>query len=580
MIHDIFVPCRIGNYYLHTKRILSIDVTPVMIQAVVFVYSGSSIVLQQKEIVILKDSSQQGQINGLKKIVELVGKFDEVVTNCASLAIIFKELELPFIGRQNLQMVIPFEIENQLPFALDQAIIDFVVTSQNFETKTSKVFVAALRKSDIQQQYDLFAKADISLSSIVLDIFGLYTLYNIGLVQHTDKKIKTKQSLRQKITIFRQKLYRFITRQKPSPIVSHQDDLLLNIKPTRSDVIVDIQMESIKVLYMKDGVLQAVRIIPFAILDSINRLSKDLNISVAEIVEDVYLAQPKKNFMLQMQDDIKKIYQEVSRTLLYFAQQDQLSYLQPSRMIFVGLFSNSSVFAAQIKSYFGSIAQVINIHDVLQATSINLAQHVLVQPEQTSLLAANILLHTSADNTLLHDVANKQDNAVMVTQLFVMICVSVILIGGVYWKSYNELSTWEMAYNASRKQFVQTIEQQMSVDLKGEKNIKIIVQKAQDLFKREHELWFSFMKQKETSVLQYLQDLSLHIDRASIGLDLESMHLDYQKVTMKGSVKNFAALETFEEELLELKLLKLTQKPRELSWTVQLQPKDMAKEQA
>lgn len=121
------------------------------------------------------------------------------------------------------------------------------------------------------------------------------------------------------------------------------------------------------------------------------------------------------------------------------------------------------------------------------------------------------------------------------------------------------------------------IEQGMGVDLKGEKNLKTIVEQAEETLKRERLLWFSFTKQNEASALEYLQELSIAIDRASIGLELRQMHIDFEKVTMTGSVKSFEALDVFEEELQGLKLLTLVEKPRELTWTIQLQPKDVQK---
>ena len=68
MMHDIFIPCRIGNYYLHTTRVLSLEVTPLMVQAVLLEYSGSSVTLKHNVALYLKDGQEQTQLSAIKKL--------------------------------------------------------------------------------------------------------------------------------------------------------------------------------------------------------------------------------------------------------------------------------------------------------------------------------------------------------------------------------------------------------------------------------------------------------------------------------------------------------------------------------
>jgi hypothetical protein len=124
---------------------------------------------------------------------------------------------------------------------------------------------------------------------------------------------------------------------------------------------------------------------------------------------------------------------------------------------------------------------------------------------------------------------------------------------------------------------VQAIEQHMHIDLHGEKSIKTISEKAEDKLKSEKALWSAFSAQQQHSVLEYLQDLSVQIDRSATGLQVKSMHLDYEKVSMTGTVKSFETKDVFEEELQSLQLLQLLEKPRELSFTIQFKPKEPVK---
>jgi len=601
MIHDLFIPCRVGNYYLHTKRVLSVEVTPVMVQGLLLEYSGSSITLKNTTTIFLKDGAQQTQINALKKIVTSVGKIDEVVTTLATSAIIFKELDLPFIGRDTLKMVIPFEVENVLPFALDEAVIDFLITREDKNTKISTVLIAAVRKVDVDAQFELFQKAEVSLSMLTIDVFALYRFYDTAIrdiillpkvvdkplssLSESDNSVlgdqKTSLSFTEKMMAWRKKIYSLVLRKPQEEQSTHAQSVLHNFQPKRSEICIDIGFNSIKVLYLKDGMLSGVRIIPFGIADSLDRLSSELVTPYNDLVHDLLSGQLSDQLSDQSGDmdthlikEFQIVFDEIARTLLYFEKQDGSKYLKPYRMVMSGFYSEKPLFVQQAKNYFGSIVEMVDIQDALQKLKIKVATSDTIGSEQTKLLAANLWIHTDQDCNFLQEAARKSDSHVVHVQLLVMLVVSIICLGGMWLRSSQELQKWQSSYNSSKKQFSQVIEQRMGIDLKGEKTLKTIVEKVEETYKRDRLLWFSFMKQNESSVLEYLQDLSMAIDRVSIGLDLRQMHIDFEKVTMTGSVKSFEALDTFEEELQELKLLKVVDKPRELSWTILLQPKD------
>lgn len=577
MMHDIFVPCRLGNYYLHKTRILSIEVTPVIVQGLLLEYSGKLITLKHKVVIPLKDFASQTQVNAIKKIVSTVGTFDEVVTTLSSSAIIFKELELPFLGRETLKMVIPFEVENVLPFALDDAVIDFLVTREDSEKRSSTVLVAAVRKEDVRSQFELFQKADISLHILTVDVFALYRLYEVGIDQEPavdTSVVKTNSFVLTWWASLRKKISGLIKRTPTDqPIVMHQDNVLHNFQPKRSEVLIDIGFDSIKLLYVQSGKLGAVRVIPFGIADGLQRISQELNVSYYDLVNDMFSSAPTEKYATSFTHELKIMFDEIARTFLYFQQQKGLDYLKTHRIILSGFYTQKPLFIDQAKNYFGSIVEVIDIPKILKKLGISYQAKETISSEQTMLLASCFAVHNSPENNLLQELAQKSDNRILYVQLLVMICATAICIGGTWWRSSQELQLWQTAYNTSKKQFVNTIEQQMGIDLKGEKNLKTMVEFAEDTLKRERVLWFSFMKQHEASILEYLQDLSIAIDRVSLGLDLRQMHLDYEKITMSGSVKSFEALDVFDEELQELKLLTVVEKPRELSWAIALQPK-------
>jgi hypothetical protein len=572
MIHDLFIPCRIGNYFLHKKRVLSVEITPIMIQAVLFEFSGKNITLQDQWVMHLKESSEQAQINAIKKIASAAGKVDHIISTLATSAMIFKELELPFLDKETLKMVIPFEIENILPFALDQVIIDFIITEQDLFKKSSTVLVCAVQKHDIQQQHELFKKADVSLDILTVDVFGLYYFYK-ELLQEKKSVLATKiksESLWTRFLNFRQKFYDLVTRKKSEKQQIEGSATKLDyFQAKRSEILVDIGYKTIKVLYMKDGIIHGVRIIPLGFFDE-HELWANQGIHSYQDFLTFFMNSNGNTLLI---DQFKKIFDELAKTFLYFQQEESASYVSPYKIYMTGFYTSLPSFLLQAQTHFGSIVSIISISESLKKFNTNIVAKVKPISEQGNLLASVILWYFETESNLLQDVAEKKAFKTITLQLCIMILVSALSLAGIWWRSYEEMNRWQAGYVSSRKQLITTLQEQMSLDVRGEKKITEISKKAEEELKRERKLWFSFMKQNEASALEYLQDLSQAIDKESIGLELKSVHIDYQKVTMSGTVKNLDALDLFYEELQSLKTLKLVSRPRELSFNVELKSK-------
>ena len=200
-------------------------------------------------------------------------------------------------------------------------------------------------------------------------------------------------------------------------------------------------------------------------------------------------------------------------------------------------------------------------------------------------LALGLFSHIQPDINFLKSIAQKNDASLLNKQIFTIIAMTLLCIGITFWRSTILLQEKETAYNGSKRQLIQAIEQKMRLDLRGEKSIKTIIEKTEEKLKNEKALWFAFSAQQEHSVLEYLQDLCVYIDRSAVGLQVKNLHLDYEKVIMNGTIKNFDGtefqrLDVFKEELQELKLLQILEQPRELSFTLQFKPKEISKESA
>ena len=586
MLHDILIPSRIGTYYLQRKRVLSFEITPMMIQGVLIEFMGNSIKIKNKQSILLKDLSTQTQANALKKIASNIGKYDEIITTLSSSAIVYKELKLPFIGRDALSMVVPYEVEALLPFALEESVIDFIITKQDLEKKESKLLVAAVRMQDLQNHLSLFEKAELMIDTVTIDIFALYEIYKAGIStapQAPAQPIKMPFDLKSSsiIGLWHKLHAKFIKKPKIDTPVSTQSPL--QYQPKTAELFIDIGFDVVRVLYFQDGTLTAVRMIPIGITDVAQAISQKTEQPYFDIIQNILTEQSIQNFNATFHDELKKIFEEIARTLQFFEKQEHAKYMKPHKLLFSGFATNSQEFVQLAQTFFN------NQIEIVESATITERLKIMIQSEDHHFsvinLALGLFMHFEPDVNFLKSVAQKSDDSLMNKQLLMIVFMTTLCLGSIFWRSYIILQEKETAYNVSKRQLVQAIEQKMRLDLKGEKNIKTILEKAEEKLKTEKALWFAFSAQHEHSVLEYLQDLSVQIDRSAVGLQVKSMHLDYENVSMTGNIKpfentEFQRLDLFKEELQELRLLQLVEQPREVSFTIQFKPKENAKEPA
>ena len=135
MIQDVFIPSKVGSYYIFRKRILAFEVTTTSVQASLVYFSHRKVIVESSMQVMLQDTHATTLINAIKKIATTIGSYDQVVTSLSSSSVICKELTLPFIGREKIGMIVRYEVEPLLPFALDDAVVDFIITHEDKEDK-------------------------------------------------------------------------------------------------------------------------------------------------------------------------------------------------------------------------------------------------------------------------------------------------------------------------------------------------------------------------------------------------------------------------------------------------------------
>lgn len=544
MLKDVLIPSKLGNTYIFSKKVLYIDISQFAVQGMLVEYQRRNVYIQNKQSILLKDFSQQALVAAIKKMVSNFKSYDEIVTSLSSTSIVYKELELPFIGKEKIEMILSYEIESLLPFSLDKAVIDFIVTYEDMQKKSSKILVAAALKEDIDKQLVLFEKAEVSITTMAVDMFALYELYKQGLyktpVQDISKKDKNSLVLQQRII----------------------------------EVVIDIGFSVTRIIYLDNNVLKGVRVIPYGVSDLAQAVSKHLELSYYDVVQQLIAQENIENYQETISKELPKLFNHINQTLSFFEKQMHADYKIPQKIMFSGLGCSLYNFMEMAQNYITIKVEELSIDTILKSLQITVSKKIEIKLQDITFLAIMLLDKYNNDVNLLEGITHRIENSLLYKQLAAIIILSITCIAAIYLHSSSELQRWNQAYLSSKKELIAKIDQSMGLDLKTEKNLKRIVERTQEAYKAAHKRWFAFAKQKERSYLEYLQDLSVRIDKDSIGLDVSKLMIEPEKVTMVGKLKDFEALEVFEEELSELDLLQVVEKPRELSFTIQLKVKN------
>lgn len=192
MIINNFLPEKIRSYYLFTRRIVAINITNQVIQAVICKASGNKRIIEkciEQPIEQLNHLSESNQniniskeekiINSLKFLKPELGKYNKIICSYNSSGVVFKEISLPFLEYEKLKAIIPFEIEPLLPFTLDSGVIDFIITKKYKDPKQSDLLVVAIKKNNLENFVSLYDQAGLIIDKIVIDSLELYGLYKL-----------------------------------------------------------------------------------------------------------------------------------------------------------------------------------------------------------------------------------------------------------------------------------------------------------------------------------------------------------------------------------------------------------------
>ncbi|MGB6553692.1 MAG: type II secretion system protein GspL [Candidatus Binataceae bacterium] len=111
----------------------------------------------------------------LLRLIEKSGRPDILISALPSEAVTKRILELPFGDSRRLHQVVPFALEEHLPFPVDGAVVAF--TRLGTDGDRSLVLAAFARKQEMQHHLDLLARAGLDPKTVTLAPYALAAMF-------------------------------------------------------------------------------------------------------------------------------------------------------------------------------------------------------------------------------------------------------------------------------------------------------------------------------------------------------------------------------------------------------------------
>lgn len=193
MLKSLFLPSRIGSRRLLAERIVGITIQDDAVRlAGIYAKSRKTIIESLTEIPFATgeaETHKERVIAALSTAATQIKQYQQTRIALPSSLVVFKEIVLHFIDPEKIRMILEYEIESMLPFSSKDAVIDFIITKTDTTTQTSQVLVAAVRNQDLADYLDLFNAAGINPTSITIDLFAEYGLFNF--IAQQDNHLQT-----------------------------------------------------------------------------------------------------------------------------------------------------------------------------------------------------------------------------------------------------------------------------------------------------------------------------------------------------------------------------------------------------
>lgn len=510
MIRNIFIPEYIGSYYLTAKHIIGLDINRKAIYATVISAKGYKRTIEKFiEEPLEYDTTvtyEERITRALLSIFSKIGPYDYVYTSISSSSVIFKEITLPFTGIKKIKLVMPFEVEALLPFSLDTALLDAIITKTNTQESKTDILVAAVKKDFMQHYLHMFTQAQVGVDKVSVDMFELYGLY--------------------------------------TSIPAYQ-----NSQDTQA--LIDIGMHTTRLAILVHGQLKYIRALPKGIITIAKELHNNLSIDTAQALEEFIRFGPTQtensDFALAAQNATQDLLADIQFTFTSYSSKlktdDSLK-----KIILTGVAADIPDMASFMANTLAIPTHVLAANKIIHNGIIDSKMTTIPQSFLVSLATA-LSSPVTQDFNLQRLEANQQEDKTLQLQLITLGILSMLLILSFLTYSFLRVRSLRKAYNTSQALALDKLKKTFDLPSRSLISLKKANTDAAAKLESAEKKWSPLSHKNRFSFLNYLYELSRHIDRKDLGLDLSSISMDQDEITLTGRVKDFDAVRTLEQEL-------------------------------
>jgi len=241
MLAKIFLPEKLFGKRLLSKKIISFSLDEKNVTASILNLDISKTEINNLKIVPLEGGDpstfNDRATQAIQKLISGIENFEDIIIAIPASSVVFKEIKVPLKNSEKIELILENEVESLLPFPIESAVVDFIITRQAKDEIDSQILVAAIQKNDLEDIVQIYKKAGINPTKITIDLFSLYNLY---------QNIPEYKSIK------------------------------------NGSAIVDIKPHSTRIAFLINGELKLIRNIPKGFESLIKSISTDLNISINE----------------------------------------------------------------------------------------------------------------------------------------------------------------------------------------------------------------------------------------------------------------------------------------------------------
>jgi type IV pilus assembly protein PilM len=490
-IKNIFLPEKIRDTRVLAQRILGIAINEDDIYATLIYTkrSGSTVeALFHEHINDTKAPKDELLQTALKKITSQAKQVDQIRLAIPSSMVIFKELIVPFTDNNKIRMVLDYEIEPMLPFSLDDAVIDFIITQENKAEKSSQIIVAAVRNQDLQVLLDQCTAADIEPTCITIDLFAHYGLF---------QQISEYKALE------------------------------------GGSAIVHLGLNSMEISFIEDGKLRLRRYVPRGIMTIVQEIADESKISQHEILGKLF----RNGFEASGDNEYDKIvkkhtidfFNDIQFTLNSFSL--KLNYYKGVHKI---LFMGNALKIPNLTRFATDVLQIPS--EIFEPEKVfknkSIKNKVKKRPESwhffTTALGAAIVAHEQENFNLRRKMFTLSQHQLITKQLITgsIIFVGILAFFGINgYLTINKISTLVM--ESERKEAKKLLALIPPKDQPKGFKLNQITKKAEEFIKEQSQIWAPFEK-NEVEPLEILLELTSIMDKNLFTIECNTVSITEQ----------------------------------------------------